>query len=404
MNIKLYLFIAVLIWSACGTNRKIKREIKFKSEYKFSAEIEQKVKLDTVPWKYQISAADYATKGDYKNALIHWDLAMTPGIRTLKPEQIDSINIKYVKTDAVEFIVDQAKKHQVVIINEAHHNSMHRAFTRSLLKRLYDIGYKNLGLEALGNGKFHDSAIHIRKYPLLHTGYYIKDPQFGNMVREALETGYRIFPYEVISNANGKPREIEQAQNIKRVIDSRPNEKFLIHCGFDHALEGIHNSWEKAMAGRLTEYTGIDPFTINQVVYSEKSKPGFNPVLLKALDLKRPTVLLDSTNNPLRYEREKSWMDIAVLHPITSYIHNRPHWLFDNENKKVAIQLDKIKISFPVMILAYRKGEDIANTVPVDIIEVATKSDACVLALKKGEYQIVVTNGAQTFTFERIVK
>ena len=55
-----------------------------------------------------------------------------------------------------------------------------------------------------------------------------------------------------------KRQEIEQALNIKRVIDSRPNEKFLIHCGFDHALEGIHNSWEKAMAGRLTEYTGID--------------------------------------------------------------------------------------------------------------------------------------------------
>ena len=56
------------------------------------------------------------------------------------------------------------------------------------------------------------------------------------------------------------------------------------------------------------------------------------------------------------------------------------------------------------MILAYRKGEDITNTVPMDIIEVAAKSDTCFLVLKKGEYQIVVTNGAQTFTFERIVK
>ena len=194
--------MTLFLWGACMVNRKIIKEINFKSEYKFSAEIEQKVKLDTVPWKYQISAADYATKGDYKNALIHWDLAMTPGLRTLKPEQIDSINTKYVKTDAVEFIVDQAKKHQVVIINEAHHNSMHRAFTRSLLKRLYDIGYKNLGLEALGNGKFLDSAIHIRKYPLLHTGHYIKHPHFGNMVREALQPGYHVFPYEVTSNAH----------------------------------------------------------------------------------------------------------------------------------------------------------------------------------------------------------
>ncbi|MFT7073070.1 MAG: hypothetical protein ACJA1Z_001657 [Patiriisocius sp.] len=44
-------------------------KIEFNNEYKFSSEIECKVKTDTIAWKHQISAADYATKGDYRNAL-----------------------------------------------------------------------------------------------------------------------------------------------------------------------------------------------------------------------------------------------------------------------------------------------------------------------------------------------
>ncbi len=400
----LLISITLIGFSSCKESKRVIEKINFATEYKFSSEIEDKVAKDTVAWKYQLSASDYATKGNYKNALIQWDLAMGTRDKNFTETQIDSIKQKYSKVKANDYIIEQAKKKQVIIINEAHHNSFHRVFTKSLLQKLFDNGYNNLGLEALGNGEYLDSIINSRKYPILKTGHYIKDPQFGNLVRDALEIGYTLFAYENMGKGSGKPREIEQAKNIQKVINSKPNEKFLIHCGFDHALEGTHKSWEKAMAGRLTEYTGINPLTINQVVYSEKSKPKFNHPFLKALEINEPTILIDKNNNPLKYERKEAWTDITVFHPNTEYIDNRPNWLFENGNENISIALTDIQMEFPVMVLAFKKGEDINLAVPIDITEVENQTENCNLGLKKGTYNIVVTNRRESVKFEQNVK
>ncbi len=402
---QLLLVILVLtVFSSCQETTTTIEEIDFETDYKFSSEIETKIATDTVPWKYQLSASDYAAKGDYKNAIIQWDLAMGSRDKSFTKLQIDSINSTYSKVTARDYIVKQATNSQVVIINEAHHSSLHRVFTKSLLKELYAIGYRNLGLEDLSTGALTDSLLNERQYPLQKTGHYIKDPQFGDLVRTALDIGYRVFPYEQTINANGKPREIEQAKNIQKAIEERPNEKFLIHCGFDHALEGEHRSWEKAMAGRLTEYTGINPLTINQAIYSERSKPEFNHPLLKALDITASSVIIDTNNNPLRYERGNGWMDIAVFHPNTKYIDDRPDWLFKNGTQNVPVSLETIEIAYPVMVLAYEKDEDLQLGIPVDITEVKNTTDSCHLGLKKGTYTIVVTNGEKSFAFEQRVK
>lgn len=404
MKNSLILITILLLLISCKNEKRIIEKIEFNNEYKFSSEIENKIKTDTTTWKYQISAADYASKGDYRNALKHWDLDGGNISKNYTQKQIDSIQSKYKIVSAIDYIEKQSKVNKIIIINEAHHNSSHRVFTKLLLQKLYNNGYKNLGLEALGNGKYLDSLLNERKYPIQKTGYYIKDPQFGNLVRDALEIGYDLFTYENMGKGNGKPREIEQAKNIKKVIDSKPNEKFLIHCGFDHALEGTHNYWEKAMAGRLMEYTGINPLTINQVIYSEKSKPEFNHPILKALNIKESSIILDKDNNPLRYERGEAWTDIAVFHPNTEYVDNRPNWLFENGNENISITLTDIEIEFPVMVLAFKKGEDINLAVPIDITEVENKTDNCNLGLKKGTYEIVVTNGKKSVKFEQKIK
>jgi hypothetical protein len=403
--LKILLAITTLFaFSNCNDVQSEIEKIDFKTNYKFSSEIENKIVSDTVPWKHQISAADYATKGDYKNALIQWDLAMGTKEQNYTQHQIDSINQMYSRVKATDYIVEQSKKNQIIIINEAHHNSHHRTFTKSLLQHLYDNGYKNLGLEALTNNDSLNLALNKRKYPTQETGYYIRDPQFGNLVREALEIGYKLFAYEQTSGANGKPREIEQAKNIQKFMAQHPNEKVLIHCGFDHALEGEHKAWEKAMAGRLTEYTGINPLTINQVIYSEKSKPQYNHPLLKAFEIKESSVILDNDNNPLKYKRRNAWTDIAVFHPNTKYVDDRPDWLFKNDNKNIAIPLNNISLEFPVMILAFKKGEDINFAIPLDLTEVKQQTQSCNLGLSKGSYTIVVTNGKESIKFEHKVK
>jgi len=392
-------------FSSCKESKSVIEKIDFASEYKFDSEIEGKVAKDTVPWKYQISASDYATKGDYKNALIHWDLAYkAQKTKTYSPIQIDSINKIYRIEPAIEYISEQSKSNQIVIINEAHHNSSHRFFTKSLLQKLYNNGYRNLGLEALENGKNIDSLLMDRKYPIQKTGFYIKAPQFGDLVRTAIQIGYNVFPYEQTTNLNGKDREIEQAKNIQKVIENKPNEKFIIHCGFSHALEGEYPRWEKTMSGRILEYTGINPLTINQTFYSERSKPEFNNSFLRALDLKESSVLINKDEQPYRYERAETWSDIAVFHPNTQYIDSRPNWLFKNGNENVSIILDDIEIAFPIMVLAFKKGEDINTAIPIDITELENKTDDCNLGLKKGHYVIVITNGKESIKFEQRIK
>ncbi|MGC1516391.1 MAG: hypothetical protein WA810_12510, partial [Maribacter sp.] len=186
--------------------------------------------------------------------------------------------------------------------------------------------------------------------------------------------------------------EIEQARNIQKEIEKRPSEKFLIHCGFNHAYEGIHETWERAMAARLTEYTGINPLTIDQVKFSEKSMPIFNNPILKAFELDEPSVLINKKGEPMKVEEYERWTDLAVFHPKTKSIAGRPHWLFENGNKTVPVHLNDINISFPVMVLAFKKDEDVKTSVPMDIVEVEHKTDFINLSLKKGEYEIVVTN------------
>jgi hypothetical protein len=78
--------------------------------------------------------------------------------------------------------------------------------------------------------------------------------------------------------------------------------------------------------------------------------------------------------------------------------------LFKNGNENVVIELADIEIEFPVMVLAFKKGEDINLAIPIDITEVENRAESCNLGLKKGSYEIVVTNGTESYIFERKVK
>ncbi|WP_445386250.1 hypothetical protein ACT6NV_05465 [Robiginitalea sp. IMCC44478] len=394
----------IIFLSSCGEEKREPEEIDFTTNYKLSSEIEEWVKNDTTGWKYQVSAVDYATKGDHKNALMQWDMAMGGRELNYTESEIDSINKLYRKVPAHDYILERAKNEQIIIINEAHHNSFHRFFTKSLLKDLFELGYKNIGLEALLNGTDKDSLLSEREYPITSTGMYISEPQFGNLVRDALEIGYNVFPYEQTSDVNNTEREIEQARYIEEVIRSKPGEKFLIHCGYDHAYEGKHGWWGKAMAEQLKEYTNIDPLTINQTSYDEKGDPKFRHPLVKALDPKESIVLLDAENKPVQAKSGEAFTDLTLLHPNTEYEDNRPGWLFHGGNLKTEVDLTEFKSMFPLMVMAFKEGEDINQAVPVDILEVKGENNKAYLALPKGLYTIVVTNKKQSFKFKKEVE
>lgn len=398
LKIHLVFCLSICFMISCE-QKTISKKIDYDLPYKFNYEIEQQLAKDSMPWRFQIAASEYTLKGNYKDALRMWDSVFPPRELLYSSREIDSVkNIK--SKNAEEVIISEAKENRIVIINEAHHSSKHRVFTKQLLNDLYTIGYRHLGLEALGNGANLDSLLNQRKYPIQNSGYYTKDPQFGNLIREALRIGFHVFPYEDTFSNNGKEREITQAKNVQKVISQFPEDKILLHCGFDHALEGQHKSWGKAMAARIKEFTGIDPLTINQVVYDEKSSPKFNHPLMKALKVEEPTVLIDENNKPVRYHRGDSWNDIFVIHPNTKFSENKAIWV----EKPTRINLSAFKIAYPIMVLAYLKNEDLSNAIPTDISELKDENDTCILNLEKGAYNIVVTNSSESYKLTEIVK
>ncbi len=354
-----------------------------KSEiYRFSKDILSEIDKDTTAWKYQMGATELSFNGYYREVLQTWDKI---DIRKQKDTEEDSLYFTGSnKVIAKEYIIEQSKNVQIIIINEAHHISKHRTFTKSLLKGLYDNGYRHLGLEAL-----FDRTINERKFPVLESGYYTKEPEFGNLISEALEIGFTLFAYEASNGKNGKEREIEQAENIQKYIENNPKGKVLVHCGYAHAYENDYPSWGKAMAGRLKENMKIDPLTINQTMFLERSNKDNNHLFVRLNNSREPIILIEENGHIFNGKSEIKQTDIVIIHPQTNYINHRPDWV--SKGKEIyTIPLSKIEKHQHLLVLAYRNNEFESNGIPADIVEITDSAPTSELYLSKGDYTIVM--------------
>ena len=118
------------------------------------------------------------------------------GERDLDTLRYERFSEEFHAVPAIPSILKDAEQHEIVVVNEAHHEPRHRVFTRQLLQGLYDRGYRHLGMETLSQNAGTDSLADQVSYPSLVSGFYTRDPQFAAMVAEARRIGYRIFGYE----------------------------------------------------------------------------------------------------------------------------------------------------------------------------------------------------------------
>ena len=353
-----------------------------KQFYKFSADIASEIAKDTTPWKYQMGATAYSISGYYQEALTEWDKIGGP-IHKLSSD--DSLYLKAFRpVTASDYIIERSKNEKLIIINEAHHNSMHRVFTNSLLKGLYDNGFTYFGLEAVA-----DTMINSRGYVTSETGYYTNEPHFANLINDALAIGFTVFGYEA-KGVNGKQREIEQAQDIQRIISENPSTKILIHCGWEHVIEGTpgNKGWEKAMAGRVKELTNIDPFTIDQTHYSERGNATFNHPYIQMVNQGQSVIMLDDTGKTFNGSPTANQTDSRIIHPITTYVNGRAVWLLMNGARKFH-GIETSGIAYPFLVKAYNDTHG-PLAIPVDIIEVTAAGSSSHLVLRPGKYKIVI--------------
>ena len=181
-------------------------QLQFSTSYEFSGDIKTDIENNTTDYgiKVQIGAANYSNSGYFRKAqeLFGSRPLSEKSLALFSPDDWES-------TDARRYILKRSKNERIIVINEAHNNSRHRNFTASLLEGLYKNGYRYLGLEAL----WVDSIVNQRKFVVWEDGFYTREPEFGNLITEAIRLGFTVFGYEA-DNKNGEEREQEQVRNI----------------------------------------------------------------------------------------------------------------------------------------------------------------------------------------------
>lgn len=395
MNKTLTFFMILLVIVSCNAQNSLQK-IEYKTNYKFSDDLEKIRKVDAQTAAFYLSAI-----GEYKKALEVWDTSI--GKETfIGISQLDSLKDILRPENAIDFIIEKSKHTNYTILNEAHHQPIHRVFAKKLLQHLYNKGYRNLAVETLSLDKEHkDTLLNNRKYPKVRSGSYSREPQFGDFIREAMKIGYYVLPYDDQDKYESE-REIEQAKNI---IKNQKEGKTFVYGGFQHALEGGHTYWGKAMAENLKQLSGKDPLTIDQVIFTERSKDAYNHPFYNRQKLEQSSVFIDQHNESYKIKETGGYYDIAVFYPKTKYIYNRPNWVFVANKTSVKLELQDLDITMPFQVLAFKENEDPRIAVPIDIIQINDKSQPCYLGLAKGNYNIIVVDKANTaYTFYKKIR
>lgn len=163
---------------------------------------------------------------------------------------------------ALNGILEQAGQTQVLMLNENHYYPQHRLLVTELLPKLKAMGYTYLAMEALAAPN--DSLLNMPgAFPTLNTGFYTREQNYGNLLREAIAKGFKLVAYE--NTDDKQDRELGQATNLyNRTLAIDPKAKILVLVGIDHLLEQPTANGKKWMATVFKEKYKIDPVTISQ--------------------------------------------------------------------------------------------------------------------------------------------
>lgn len=231
----------------------------------------------------------------------------------------------YSAVPAIEAILEAAKDRRVVMINEAHHVSRHRAFGHLLMAELRKVGFTHLAAETFCNGC---DSLTQDGAPVRTTGFYTRDPVYGDFVRQALSLGYGLVPYEQTPQQNSafdQPsnvfialREHAQAANLKAFLDANPDARLLVFVGHGHHAEmGMGEEGEDLLMGaRFARMSGIDPLTINQEFGTPRSSPQFDAPIYRGA-----RAIAGSPEQPFVVRGEDGSMvadagfDVTLFHP-----------------------------------------------------------------------------------------
>lgn len=355
--------------------------IKDEEDYKEGDSFKSKLKRDV----FQLSD-DCKEKKDLEQLLLISE----------RPKNLKVLFENYNPIDAYKVIIENSKDFHFTSINEAHHSGLNRCFTKSLLLPLWKNGYRYLAIEAI---TMNDSVINDRGFPLMTSGYYLPEPNLGNLVREAIKLGFTIVSYDQFFNTgnsdkNNNLREEAQARNIlKKTIAKDSIGKVLIYSGHDHhiteSLGGI-----KQMGWWLKELSKYDILTVDQTImvnnYFEDKTNDYYRFVKKNYDLTNSLIFIDKSTNKALVDpiHSLSGIKLQVYHPPTEYVFERPNWMIDSAQR--LYKLPKAIISkYKKSVIEFRPINESINSTPIDKFEINSNKRSI---LPEGDFSVRIVN------------
>jgi hypothetical protein len=363
--------------------------------------------------------SNYEETYRYENIL----LESTPSYKRVREMYAKDITASpladYRMLDALAAIESVAERQQVIMTNEEHLTPFHRALTLQLLHRLYAKGFRYFAAETLNA---EDAELQSRGFPTQNSGFYTADPVYADVIRAALKLGYKIVPYESFDVACRPPddnpefchdqRERGQAQNLyDRILKNDPKAKILVHVGRSHSAKIAISKEFNFMGYYFKQITGIEPFTIDQLRFSERLNSADEQPLYRYLTknnlLRKPSVYQSADGR--FYNQTAFGQDMVIFHPRLSYKNGRATFLEMNGLRTAEkINLKRLKLAArkqvftgkePVLIQAFF-AEESADAVPVDQIIIYPNQEIPVLMLPAGNFRIKATDSAGKVTAE----
>lgn len=326
-------------------------------------------------------SVDYSFAGSHSNALITRDKAAE--IESSRVEDLANYNAK----SAVVEILERAKTHQIVMVNEAHDIAQHRVLTYSLLKGLWKQGYRYFAAETLSSS----ATLQIdRGFITKQVGYYTREAIYANLVLSAKKIGFEIVSYDQHKPSKLNTideRETNSALTLKeKVFDKDPNAKIIIHVGYSHINE------EKWLASKLKKYTGLETLTIDQTTRIERSNTKYeHPTYSRAVknvELQEPFIFVKGHEV---WSSDSNKWDISIFWPRTSYLNGRPKWAsLGRVNYNVST--NDCKNSYPCMVEVFKFNHK--DEVPLDRVLISSKNDHKSVFLSQGDNIIVTTDSS----------
>lgn len=319
--------------------------------------------------------------------------------RAPKGEGAEPFPADFKVVGAIDAIVERAMTRTIVVINESHHQPVHRAFAQRVAVELRKLGYRYLAVEALTNS----DSIHPITAIEQGTGFYVGEPVFADFLRTAIAAGYELVPYESLPDPKSPPsaqlaaRESGQARNIfERTLAKDPDAKVLVHAGYGHIRKSREaGQARRMMASYLAEIAGAEPLSIDQTSLMET--PLVHPrlaaydQLVQKFGIENPVVPTTSAGAPLIRGHYVGAVDIQVAHPPDGNYEGRPAWYRTLLNRRsVEVPPDLWSRSKRRLVQVFRAGDD-PFAVPVDML---------LLTPGKPSRRLMVPNGDLVLAFE----